>query len=153
MGDIEDISAENRDLQEAILQKDVIIEDLERQIGNMVQEGEIKMKQTLEKMRMEYEIMARSAVSTKLRKMNEYLHDKFKRQEDLDNERDNVAKGIQIDLEERLTNSVNDVHQCKDKLRSKYFIHKKRIIFHCNFQELNKSLKLSDSILILKRSS
>ena len=106
MGDIEDISAENRDLQEAILQKDKIIEDLERQIGNMVQEGEIKMKQTLEKMRMEYEIMARSAVSTKLRKMNEYLHDKFKRQEDLDNERDNVAKGIQIDLEERLTNAL-----------------------------------------------
>ena len=153
MGDIEDISAENRDLQEAILQKDVIIDDLERQIGNMVQEGEIKMKQTLEKLRMEYEIMARSAVSTKLRKMNEYLHDKFKRQEDLDNERDNVAKGIQIDLEERLTNSLNDVHQCKDKLRSKCSINKKSLIFHCNFQELNKSLKLSDSILILKRSS
>lgn len=99
------------------MKKDSIIEDLERQIGNMVQEGEIKMKQTLEKMRMEYEIMARSAVSTKLRKMNEYLNDKFKRQEDLDNERENVAKGIQIDLEERLTNSVNEVQQVKEKLR------------------------------------
>ena len=49
----------------------MIIEDLERKLGTMMQEGEIKMKQTLEKMRMEYEIMARSAVSTKLRKMNE----------------------------------------------------------------------------------
>jgi len=117
LGDFEDISAENRDLQEAILKKDLIIEDLERQIGNMVQEGDIKMKQTLEKMRMGYEIMARSAVSTKLRKMNEYLNDKFKRQEDLDNERENVAKGIQIDLEERLSNSVSEVHHVKDKLR------------------------------------
>ena len=122
MGDFEDVSEENRDLQEAVLRKDLIIEDLERQLGTMMQEGEIKMKQTLEKMRMEYEIMARSAVSTKLRKMNEYLSDKFKRQEDLDNERENVAKGIQIDLEERLTNSVNEVHQVKDKLKSKFFL-------------------------------
>ena len=77
------------------------------------------MKQTLEKMRMEYEIMARSAVSTKLRKMNEYLSDQFKRQEDLVNERENVSKGIQIGLEERLTNSVNEVQQVKDKLKRK----------------------------------
>ena len=119
MGDIGDISAENRDHQEAIMKKDLTIEDLERRMANMMQEGETKMKQTLEKMRMEYEIMARSAISTKLRKMNEYFNDKFKRQEDLDNERENVAKGIQIDLEERLRVSVNEIHQCKNRIRSK----------------------------------
>ena len=68
---------------------------------------------------MEYEIRARTAVSTKLRILKEY---QFKRQEDLDNERENIAKGIQIDLEERLTNSVNEVHQVKDKLKSKTFL-------------------------------
>ena len=119
MGDIGDISAENRDHQEAIMKKDLTIEDLERRMANMMQEEEIKIKQTLEKMRMEYEIMARSAISTKLRKMNEYFNDKFKRQEDLDSERENVAKGIQIDLEERLRDSVNEIHQCKDRIRSK----------------------------------
>ena len=119
MGDIGDISAENRDHQEAIMKKDLTIEDLERRMANMMQEGEIQMKQTLEKMRTEYEIMARSAISTKLRKMNEYFNDKFKRQEDLDSERENVAKGIQIDLEERLRDSVNEIHQCKDRIRSK----------------------------------
>ena len=141
LGDFEDISAENRDLQEAILKKDLIIEDLERQIGNMVQEGDIKMKQTLEKMRMEYEIMARSAVSTKLRKMNEYLNDKFKRQEDLDNERENVAKGIQIDLEERLSNSVNEVHHVKDKLRSKFFIFPNMSFLNNSITEIEQEYK------------
>ena len=84
-----------------------------------MQEGEIQMKQDLEKMRTEYEIMARSAISIKLRKMNEYFNDKFKRQEDLDSERENVAKGIQIDLEERLRVAVNEIHQCKNRIRSK----------------------------------
>ena len=120
MGDFEDVSAENKELQEAILKKDLIIEDMERQISTMLQEGEIKLKRTLDKMRTEYEIMARSAVSTKLRKMNEYLSEKFKRQEELDNERDNIAKGIQIDLEERLTSSLNEVNQFKDRLKSRF---------------------------------
>ena len=119
MGDIGDISAENRDHQEAIMKKDLTIEDLERRMANMMQEEEIKMKQTLEKMRREYDIMARSAISTKLWKMNEYFNDKFKRQEDLDSERENVAKGIQIDLEERLRVSVNEIHQCNHRIRSK----------------------------------
>ena len=88
----------------------------------MVQESEIKMKRTLDKMKTEYEIMARSAVSTKLRKMNEYLSDKFKRQEELDNERDNIAQGIQIDLEERLTSSLNELNQIKEKLKSNLYL-------------------------------
>ena len=40
----------------------------------------------------------------------------------MDNERENISKGIQIDLEERLTNYVNEVHQVKDKLKSKFFL-------------------------------
>jgi len=117
LDEFEDVSAENKELQEAILKKDLTIEDIERQLSTMLQEGEVKMKRTLDKMRTEYEIMARSAVSTKLRKMNEYLSDKFKRQEELDNDRDNIAKGIQIDLEERLTSSLSELHQIKDKLK------------------------------------
>eukprot|EP00092_Neocalanus_flemingeri_P006732 GFUD01007272.1.p1 GENE.GFUD01007272.1~~GFUD01007272.1.p1 ORF type:complete len:950 (+),score=360.85 GFUD01007272.1:177-2852(+) len=117
MSELEDVSAENKELQEAILKKDLIIEDMERHISTMLQEGEMKMKRTLDKMRTEYEIMARSAVSTKLRKMNDYLSEKFKNQEELDNERDSIAKGIQIDLEERLTSSLNEVYQIKEKLK------------------------------------
>ena len=122
MNDFDDVTEENKELQEAILKKDQIIEDMERQISTMVQESEIKMKRTLDKMKTEYEIMARSAVSTKLRKMNEYLSDKFKRQEELDNERDNIAQGIQIDLEERLTSSLNELNQIKEKLKSNLYL-------------------------------
>eukprot|EP00092_Neocalanus_flemingeri_P016061 GFUD01017385.1.p1 GENE.GFUD01017385.1~~GFUD01017385.1.p1 ORF type:complete len:150 (+),score=57.23 GFUD01017385.1:51-452(+) len=49
--------------------------------------------------------------------MNDYLSEKFKNQEELDNERDSIAKGIQIDLEERLTSSLNEVYQIKEKLK------------------------------------
>ena len=122
MNDFDDVTEENKELQEAILKKDQIIEDMERQISTMVKESEIKMKRTLDKMKTEYEIMARSAVSTKLRKMNEYLSDKFKRQEELDNERDNIAQGIQIDLEERLTSSLNELNRIKEKLKSNLYL-------------------------------
>ena len=120
MTEVDDIMTENEDLQEALLKKDKIIEELERQINNVVRNSEIHMKKNLDKMKIEYELMARSAVSGKMRKMNEYLNIKLKQQESLDADKENMSKGIQIDLEERLSNTSNELTQLKKRLKSKY---------------------------------
>ena len=57
IADIEDRNTENKELQEAILKKDLMIERLEHQLGSLVREEEAKTKRTMEKMRLEYEIM------------------------------------------------------------------------------------------------
>ena len=117
--ELEDVISENHDLQETVMKKDTIIDELEKQMANVKLEADVKLKRTLDKLRLEYELMARSAVSTRLRKMNEYLEEKSKRQEELDNNRDNVAKSIQMDLEERLSSTVEELNQIRDKLKSK----------------------------------
>ena len=75
---------------------------------------------TVEKMRLEYQLMARSAVSTKMRKMNDYLSDRLKQQESVETDKENITKGIQIDLEERLANSSNELSQVRHRLKSIY---------------------------------
>ena len=60
IADIEDRNTENKELQEAILKKDLVIEKLEHQLGSLVREEEAKTKRTMEKMRLEYEIMGES---------------------------------------------------------------------------------------------
>ena len=119
MTEVDDIMRENEDLQEALLKKDKVIEELERQISTVVRNSEIHMKKNLDKMKIEYELMARSAVSGKMRKMNEYLNSKLKEQESLDADKENMSKGIQIDLEERLSNTSNELTQLKKRLKSK----------------------------------
>ena len=119
MTEIDDIMTENEDLQEALLKKDKVIEELERQISCVVKNSEIHMKKNLDKMKIEYELMARSAVSVKMRKMNEYLNIKLKQQESLDADKENMSKGIQIDLEERLSNTSHDLTQLKKRLKSR----------------------------------
>ena len=119
MTEIDDIVTENEDLQEALLKKDKVIEELERQISCVVRNSEIQMKKNLDKMKIEYELMARSAVSGKMRKMNEYLNMKLKEQESLDADKENMSKGIQIDLEERLSNTSNELTQIKKRLKSR----------------------------------
>lgn len=119
MNEVGDILTENEDLQEALLKKDKIIEELERQMTCVVRNNEIHMKKSLDKMKLEYELMARSAVSGKMRKMNEYLNIKLKEQESLDADKENMSKGIQIDLEERLSNTSNELTQLKKRLKSR----------------------------------
>ena len=119
MTEIDDIMTENEDLQEALLKKDKVIEELERQISCVVKNSEIHMKKNLDKMKIEYELMARSAVSGKMRKMNEYLNIKLKQQESLDADKENMSKGIQIDLEERLSNTSHELTQLKKRLKSR----------------------------------
>ena len=119
MTEIDDIMTENEDLQEALLKKDKVIEELERQISCVVKNSEIHMKKNLDKMKIEFELMARSAVSVKMRKMNEYLNIKLKQQESLDADKENMSKGIQIDLEERLSNTSHELTQLKKRLKSR----------------------------------
>ena len=119
MNEVDDIVTENEDLQEALLKKDKTIEELERQISIVVKNNEIHMKKNLEKMKIEYELMARSAVSGKMRKMNEYLNMKLRQQESLDSDKENMSKGIQLDLEERLSNTSNELTLMKKRLESK----------------------------------
>ena len=83
--------------------------------------AEIKLMKTVEKMRLEYQLMARSAVSTKMRKMNDYLSDRLKQQESVETDKENITKGIQIDLEERLSNSSNELSQVKHRLKSMFY--------------------------------
>ena len=82
--------------------------------------AEIKLMKTVEKMRLEYQLMARSAVSTKMRKMNDYLSDRLRQQESVETDKENITKGIQIDLEERLANSSNELSQVRHRLKSIY---------------------------------
>ena len=69
-------------------------------------------------MRTEYEIMARSAVNTKFRQINNYLESRTKQQEEVDNKKDNISKEIQIDLEERLQTSHSELATIKQMLKS-----------------------------------
>ena len=120
MLEVNDVKTENEDLQEALIKKDKVIEELERQISSLLRNGEIQMKRNMEKMKIEYELMARSAVSTKMRKMNEYLNMKIRQQDVLDTDKENVSRGIQIDLEERLSSTSNELNHIKSRLKSKF---------------------------------
>ena len=120
MLEVNDVKTENEDLQEALIKKDKVIEELERQISNLLRNGEIQMKRNMEKMKIEYELMARSAVSTKMRKMNEYLNMKIRQQDELDTDKENVSRGIQIDLEERLSSTSHELNRIKSRLKSKF---------------------------------
>ena len=120
MLEVNDVKTENEDLQEALIKKDKVIEELERQISSLLRNGEIQMKRNMEKMKIEYELMARSAVSTKMRKMNEYLNMKIRQQDELDTDKENVSRGIQIDLEERLSSTSNELNHIKSRLKSKF---------------------------------
>ena len=119
ISEINDILAENDDLKQNVIQKDRTIEELERQISAILKHGEVRMKRSLEKMRIEYELMARSSVSSKMRKMNEYLNERLKEQENIDLDKETASKGIQIDLEERLSNTSNELGHIKQRLKSK----------------------------------
>ena len=118
MTEIDDTVKENEDLQQTILKKDKVIEELERQIGSVVKNCDSQMRRNMEKMRIEYELMARSTVNSKMRKMNEYLNEKLRQQENLDTDKENVSKGIQIDLEERLAHTSNELGHIKSRLKS-----------------------------------
>ena len=118
MTEVDDIVTENKDLQSTVIQKDKIIEDLERKLEKTVTSAEIKLMKTVEKMRLEYQLMARSAVSTKMRKMNEYLSERLRQQESVETDKENITKGIQIDLEERLANSSSELSHVKHRLKS-----------------------------------
>ena len=118
---MDDLATENKDLQSTVIQKDKVIEDLERKLEKTVTSAEIKLMKTVEKMRLEYQLMARSAVSTKMRKMNDYLSDRLKQQESAETDKENITKGIQIDLEERLSNSANELSQVKHRLKSMFY--------------------------------
>ena len=120
MLEVNDVKTENEDLQEALIKKDKVIEELERQISSLLRNGEIQMKRNMEKMKIEYELMARSAVSTKMRKMNEYLNMKIRQQDELDTDKENVSRGIQIDLEERLSSTSHELNRIKSRLKSKF---------------------------------
>ena len=120
MLEVNDVKTENEDLQEALIKKDKVIEELERQISNLLRNGEIQMKRNMEKMKIEYELMARSVVSTKMRKMNEYLNMKIRQQDELDTDKENVSRGIQIDLEERLSSTSHELNRIKSRLKSKF---------------------------------
>ena len=120
MLEVNDVKTENEDLQEALIKKDKVIEELERQISSLLRNGEIQMKRKMEKMKIEYELMARSAVSTKMRKMNEYLNMKIRQQDELDTDKENVSRGIQIDLEERLSSTSQELNHIKSRLKSKF---------------------------------
>ena len=120
MLEVNDVKTENEDLQEALIKKDKVIEELERQISSLLRNGEIQMKRNMEKMKIEYELMARSAVSTKMRKMNEYLNMKIRQQDELDTDKENVSRGIQIDLEERLSSTSQELNHIKSRLKSKF---------------------------------
>ena len=119
IAEMNDIVTENEDLQHAMIRKDKVIEELEKQISIIIRDSDVKMKRTMEKMRIEYELMARSAMSHKMRKMNEYLDSKLKQQENLDHDKENISKAIQIDLEERLMQTSSELSHIKTKLKSK----------------------------------
>ena len=136
MLEVNDVKTENEDLQEALIKKDKVIEELERQISSLLRNGEIQMKRNMEKMKIEYELMARSAVSTKMRKMNEYLNMKIRQQDELDTDKENVSRGIQIDLEERLSSTSQELNHIKSRLKSKF------LYWHTN-------VKLKITILLL----
>ena len=81
------------------------------------------MQQTLDRLRGEYEVMARSAVSTRLRKMNAFLEERRIHQEEIEKNRENATRGIQVDLEERLAAALQDMAKAKDQLRSEFEFH------------------------------
>ena len=51
MTEVEDIITENQDLQQTMIQKDKVIEDLEQRLERTATEAEVKLMKTVEKMR------------------------------------------------------------------------------------------------------
>ena len=97
MTEVDDTIKENEDLQQTILKKDKVIEELERQIGSVVKNSDVQMRRRMEKMRIEYELMARSTVNSKMRKMNEYLNEKLRQQENLDIDKSDLVLRDEIE--------------------------------------------------------
>merc|ERR1712013_23702 len=83
----------------------------------MGDDAEVRHARTLDRLRGEYEVMARSAVSTRLRKMNSFLEERRQQLDEMVRNRENAAKSIQMDLEERLTTALQDASRLKDMLR------------------------------------
>ena len=82
--------------------------------------AEIKLMKTVEKMRLEYQLMARSAVSTKMRKMTDYLSDRLRQQESLDTERDSSSQARQAELQDKLTDTHNELNTVRRRLKSTF---------------------------------
>lgn len=117
LNNLDDVLNENRDLQEAVLKKDNRIQHLETSLTRVRGEDEARFQKTLERLRGEYEIMAKASVSTKLRKINNYIGEKNRRQEEMDKDRDHVTGSIQTDLEERLSSTLAELGAIKNKLK------------------------------------
>ena len=120
MMEVEDIVTENKDLQKTMIQKDKVIEDMETQLERAATEAEVKLMKTVEKMRIEYQLMARSAVSTKMRKMTDYLSDRLRQQESLDTERDSSSQARQAELQDKLTDTHNELNTVRRRLKSTF---------------------------------
>ena len=120
MMEVEDIVTENKDLQKTMIQKDKVIEDMETQLERAATEAEVKLMKTVEKMRIEYQLMARSAVSTKMRKMTDYLTDRLRQQESLDTERDSSSQARQAELQDKLTDTYNELNTVRRRLKSTF---------------------------------
>ena len=120
MMEVEDIVTENKDLQKTMIQKDKVIEDMETQLERAATEAEVKLMKTVEKMRIEYQLMARSAVSTKMRKMTDYLTDRLRQQESLDTERASSSQARQAELQDKLTDTHNELNTVRRRLKSTF---------------------------------
>jgi len=112
---LEDVLNENRELQEAVIKKDTQIGHIEHQLEKVRSDEELKYQKNLARLRTEYEIMAKASVNTKLRKINNFMEEKSKRQEEIEKQKDNVITGIQIELEERLSGTLAELSQAKQK--------------------------------------
>jgi len=117
LGELEDLAGENRELQQAVLKKDSAMEELEKRLAQEKEDAELRLSRTLDRLRGEYEVMARSAVSTRLRKMNSFLEERRQQQEEMEKNRENAARSIQLDLEERLAAALQDAGRAKEVLR------------------------------------
>ena len=139
MTEVEDIMTENQDLQQTMIQKDKVIEDLEQRLERTATEAEVKLMRTVEKMRIEYQLMARSAVTAKMRKMNDFLTERLREQETVDTDKENITRAIHTDLEERLSDTTNELNQVKRRLKSMLGLYV-YILIRRNISESEKEL-------------
>ena len=94
-----------------------IIEELEARLAGQGRADSARHEKEMKKMRLKYEILARTEVNSRLSEINKFLSDKSKEHERERQSRDTQMTGIQADYAKRLQQSREELAQIKDDLQ------------------------------------
>ena len=97
-----------------------LIDELEERLVGQKKADAARYEKELKKIRLRYEILARTEVNSRLSEINKFLSDKSQEQEKEQQTREKVTQDLQADYAKRLQQSREELAQIKDDLQGTY---------------------------------